>query len=86
VQTTATFRLSGDATLTAEAVTRPLGILPSRAFEVHAGYTANWFCFIASHVTEHAAELDRQTLQRLLALPGDLWLDVCGETGHDGVS
>ena len=34
VQTTATFRLIGDETLTAEAVTRRLGILPSRAFEV----------------------------------------------------
>jgi hypothetical protein len=34
VRTTATFRLFGDATLTAEAVTRRLGILPSRAFEV----------------------------------------------------
>jgi hypothetical protein len=45
-----------------------------------------WFCYIASHATEHAAELDRQTLQRLLALPGDLWLDVCGETGPGGVS
>jgi len=139
VQTTATFRLFGDATLTADAVTRRLGILPSRAFEVgdrisrrsqatgdssawlltsspgveegtelaehlhrllddlepvtaqlrdlvHAGYKANWFCYIASHAAEHAAELDRQTLQRLLALPGDLWLDVCGQTGHDGVS
>jgi hypothetical protein len=52
---------------------------------VHAGYQANWFCYIASHATEHAAELDRQTPQRLLALPGDLWLDVCGETGHDEV-
>jgi hypothetical protein len=26
-----------------------------------------------------AAELDRQTLQRVLALPGDLWLDVHGD-------
>ena len=122
VQTTATFRLFGDATLTAEAVTRRLGILPSRAFEagdrmsrrsqaargssawlltsslgiedgtelaehlhrllddlepvtaqlwdlVHAGYKASWFCYIASHATEHAAELDRHTLQRLLTLP-----------------
>jgi Domain of unknown function (DUF4279) len=34
VQTTATFRLFGDATLTAEAVTQRLGILPSRAVEV----------------------------------------------------
>ena len=50
---------------------------------VHAGYKAGWFCYIASHATEHAAGPDRQTLQRLLALPGDLWLDVCGETGHD---
>lgn len=46
---------------------------------VRAGYGANWFCYIASHATEHAAELDRQTLQRLLALPGDIWLDVCGD-------
>jgi hypothetical protein len=46
---------------------------------VHEGYEANWFCYIASHAAEHAAELDRPTLQRLLALPGDLWLDVCGD-------
>lgn len=39
----------------------------------------DWFCYIASHDAEHAAGLDRQTLQRLLALPGDLWLDVCGD-------
>ena len=45
----------------------------------HAGYDANWFCYIASHATEHATELDRQTIQRILALPGDLWLDVCGD-------
>lgn len=46
---------------------------------VAVGYHANWFCFVASHPTEHAVELDRPTLQRLLALPGDLWLDVCGD-------
>ena len=34
MQTTATFRLFGDATLTAQAVTGRLGILPTRAFEV----------------------------------------------------
>ena len=132
METTATFRLAGDATLTAAAVTRRLGIQPTRAFEtgdpvssrsaatrdsslwllasspgietgteltehlhrllailepvtaplwelIHAGYDANWFCYIASHATEHAAELDRQTMQRILALPGDLWLDVCGD-------
>jgi hypothetical protein len=132
VETRATFRLFGDATLTAAAVTRRLGIEPTRALEagvragrrpdairdssawllssspriepgtelarqlhrllailepvtaslwdlVRAGYEANWFCYVASHPTEHAAELDRQTMQRLFAFPGDLWLDVCGD-------
>jgi Domain of unknown function (DUF4279) len=132
METRATFRLFGDARLTAAAVTRRLGIAPTRALEagervgrrsnatrdssawlltsslgieagteltgqlhrllavlepvttplwelVRVGYEANWFCYIASHATEHAAEVDRQTLQRILALPGDLWLDVCGD-------
>jgi hypothetical protein len=136
METSATFRLFGDARLTAAAVTRRLGIQPTRALEAgdrvgrrssatsdssawlltsspgietgtelagqlhrllavlepvtaplwelaRAGYEANWFCYIASHATEHAAELDRQTLQRLLALPGDLWLDVCGDGFDD---
>jgi Domain of unknown function (DUF4279) len=137
VQTTATFRLFGNAALTAAATTRRLGIQPTRALEagdpvssrsartrdssawllssgpspedgteltehlhqllatlepatallwelVREGYEANWSCYIASHATEHAAELDRPTLQRLLALPGDLWLDVCGDgTDHE---
>jgi len=136
VQTKATFRLSGDAGLTAAAITRRLAIHPTRAFEagdpvssrspsthdcslwllsssaevqdgtelaehlhrllatlepltpllwelVHEGYEANWYCWIASHTTEHAAELDRTTLRRLLALPGDLWLDVCGDGKDD---
>ncbi len=43
---------------------------------VGKGYLANWTCFVGSHATEHAAELDRVTLHRLLAMPGDLWLDV----------
>jgi len=47
------------------------------------GYQANWYCYIASHLTEHAAELDRPTLQRVLALPGDLWLDACGDGADD---
>jgi hypothetical protein len=46
---------------------------------VYQGYEANWYYRIASHATEHAAELDRPTLQRLLALPGDLWPDVGGD-------
>jgi hypothetical protein len=136
VETSATFRLFGDARLTAGAVTRRLGIQPTRALEagdrvgrrpgatrdssawlltsspgieagtglagqlhrllavlepvavplwdlVRDGYEANWFCYIASHATEHAVELDRQTLQRLLALPGDLWLDVTGDGVDD---
>jgi hypothetical protein len=49
----------------------------------HAGYEANWYCFAASHAAEHAIELDRPILQRLLALPGDLWLDVCGDGADD---
>jgi Domain of unknown function (DUF4279) len=61
-----------------EPVTGPLWEL------VREGYEPNWFCYIASHATEHAAELDRPTLQRILALPGDLWLDVCGDgTDHE---
>jgi hypothetical protein len=36
-----------------------------------AGHEANWFCYVASHVPEHTAELDRQNTQRHLALPGD---------------
>jgi hypothetical protein len=132
VETTATFRLFGRTGLTAAAVTRRLGIQPTRALEagdpisrrsakvrdpsawlltssagievgtelsehlhrllaslepvtalvwelVREGYEANWFCYVASHAAEHAVELDRTTLQRLLALPGDLWLDVCGD-------
>jgi len=133
VETRATFRLCGNAGLTAAAVTSWLGIQPTKTREaddpvagrstpargasiwllssspqiesgtelsehlhrllailephtealwelVSAGYGANWYCWIASHATEHAAELDRPTMQRLLALPGDLWLDVCGDT------
>jgi Domain of unknown function (DUF4279) len=136
VETRATFRLFGDATLTAAAVSQQLGIQPTRALEAddrvgrqpgaaraasawllssgpgseqgtglaeqlhrllavlepltaqlwdlaRAGYEANWFCYIASHAAEHAAELDRQTMRRLLALPGDLWLDVCGDGFDD---
>src|SRR5262249_13369562 len=50
---------------------------------VEAGYEANWFCYVASHAVEHAVELDRQLLHRLLALPGELWLDVSGDGTDD---
>jgi Domain of unknown function (DUF4279) len=48
-----------------------------------AGYEANWYCWVESHATEHAVEIDRQLMQRLLALPGDLWLDVCGDEADE---
>jgi len=46
---------------------------------VELGYDANWFCYLASNPAEHAAELDRELLTRLLDLPGDLWIDACGD-------
>jgi hypothetical protein len=48
------------------------------------GYWANWFCYVGSSAGEHAAELDRDTLGRLLALPGELWLDVYPDDKDDG--
>lgn len=135
VRTRASYRLWGDnARLTADAVTRKLGLEPTTAGEagdhigrrstarrdeslwllssgpdieggvelgeqlrrllevlepvagvlwelVDAGYEANWYCWVESHALEHAIEIDRQLMQRLLALPGDLWLDVCGDEG-----
>jgi hypothetical protein len=47
------------------------------------GYWANWFCYVGSSACEHAVELDRATLGRLLALPGELWLDVYPD-GEEG--
>jgi hypothetical protein len=46
------------------------------------GYWANWFCYVGSGACEHAVELDRATLGRLLALPGELWLDVNPDDLH----
>jgi hypothetical protein len=43
---------------------------------VDEGYWANWLCMLDAEDGEAATEIHRQTLQRLLALPGDLWLDV----------
>jgi hypothetical protein len=45
----------------------------------HAGYEFVWFCYLGSYGTEHAAELGRELLARILALPGDLLLDVYDE-------
>jgi hypothetical protein len=46
----------------------------------HDGYWANWLCLLDVEDGEAATEIHRSTLQRLLALPGDLWLDVYSDT------
>ncbi|MBP2324099.1 hypothetical protein JOF56_004484 [Kibdelosporangium banguiense] len=46
---------------------------------VDQGYVVDWFCFAVSGATEHAVELGRSLLKRLLVLPGDLPLDVMGD-------
>jgi hypothetical protein len=70
----------------ADQLDRLLGLLEPHTAAlwqlVESGYEANWFCYVASHATEHAVEIERHLMQRLLALPGDLWLDVCGD-GED---
>lgn len=47
------------------------------------GYAANWSAMLTVRDGENATELRRETLQRLTALPGDLWLDVYSD-GGDG--
>lgn len=47
------------------------------------GWRADWFCYLGSHATEHAAELDRDTLNRLLRLPGEIFLDVYEDGPED---
>jgi hypothetical protein len=46
---------------------------------VEQGYHANWSCLVAANPAEHAVELDRPLLTSLLRLPGDLWIDACGD-------
>jgi hypothetical protein len=49
----------------------------SQLWELHRdGYWLNWRCTVGAHDLEHAAELDRDTLARIIALPGDLWIDT----------
>lgn len=43
------------------------------------GMWANWFCLIESNPLEHAVEIDRPLLRRLLSVPGELWLDCAGD-------
>ena len=47
---------------------------------VQEGYWANWRCLLDVEDGEAATEIHRQTLQRLLTLPGDLFLDVYKDT------
>jgi hypothetical protein len=47
---------------------------------VRDGYWANWRCMLDVEDGAAATEIHRQTLQRLLTLPGDLWLDVYKDT------
>jgi Domain of unknown function (DUF4279) len=66
-----------------EQIERLLSVLEPKAQSlwelVERGYQANWFCYLGSHAAEHAAELNRDLLARLLHLPGDLWIDASGD-------
>ncbi len=46
---------------------------------ISLGYEIDWFCYVGSHAMEHAVELDRAVMTRLLAVPGDLLLDFCDD-------
>jgi hypothetical protein len=48
------------------------------------GYEMDWFCYVGSYASEHAVELSRQMMERLLAVPGELLLDVYGEDSDEG--
>lgn len=67
----------------AQALTRVLDQLEPVGAVLHQlveqGYSASWFCYVGSHALEHAVELDRRTLRRLVELPGDLLLDLYDE-------
>jgi hypothetical protein len=49
---------------------------------VEEGWWANWLCLLDVEDGEAATEIPRETMQRLLAFPGDLWLDVHKDTGN----
>ncbi|MFI9818141.1 DUF4279 domain-containing protein [Saccharothrix variisporea] len=50
---------------------------------VEQGYEIDWFCMLASNAFEHAAELDRVLLHRLLSVPGELLIDAMGDGEDD---
>jgi hypothetical protein len=50
---------------------------------VGEGWSANWLCMLDVEDGEAATEIHRETMQRLLALPGDLWIDVYKDTGNN---
>jgi hypothetical protein len=47
------------------------------------GATCMICCYLGSAAYEHMAIIDRGTMNRLLLVPGDLWLDVYGEEPED---
>jgi hypothetical protein len=63
-----------------DAIRAVLDRLEPAADVLHAlvaeGWWANWFCYVGSAACEHAVEIDRDLMHRLLAIPGELWLDV----------
>ena len=84
MDTVATFLLLGLSHPRTSDVTDRLGLQPTRAVEPgerssprsavrdesgRRGCEASWFCYLGSRATEHAAELDRALLSRLLGLP-----------------
>lgn len=44
-------------------------VLMNQAPWTGEGYKIDWFCYPGTNTMEHAAELDRRTLERLVALP-----------------
>ncbi|AZI56889.1 DUF4279 domain-containing protein [Nakamurella antarctica] len=56
-----------------------LGILESRSNELWElsalGYRARWWCYAGSYAAEHAVEVSRALMGRLLAVPEERMLD-----------
>jgi Domain of unknown function (DUF4279) len=67
----------------ADSLTRVLNQLhPLRAklwTLAETGYEMDWFCYLGSHATEHAAEIPREVMHQLLDVPGTLLLDIYDE-------
>ena len=77
-----------DATELSTQLDRVLAKLTARREALWAladeGYEMDWSCYVGSHATEHAVELSRQLMERLLAIPGELLLDVYSDEPDEG--